>query len=100
MCEFVFILKHLGVKLLTPTQALGRRLKELRADAGITQDELAERADLFRTYLSRIESGVANPSFTVLVALAAALEVDAGELFRKPTQESVPGRRRSVWKAT
>lgn len=56
-------------------------MKELRAAAGVTQEELAERADLFRTYMSRIEGGLANPTLTVLVALAAALEVPIAALF-------------------
>ncbi len=36
---------------------------------------------MFRTYMSRIESGLANPTLTVLHTMADALEVPIGELF-------------------
>ena len=51
----------------------------------MTQDILSERCGIFRTYLSRIESGVANPTLLVLIALAEALEVLPGDLFRDPS---------------
>lgn len=61
--------------------ALGRRIKELRARFGITQEDLADRSGLFRTYLSRIERGTANPTLSMLHALAAALGMPVTELF-------------------
>lgn len=68
-------------KLPSPQQALGLRVKELRSKRSVTQEELAERCGMFRTYMSRIESGLANPTLTVLHTLAAALEVPIGDLF-------------------
>ena len=68
-------------KLLTPQKALGLRIKEIRAEKSITQEELAERTGLFRTYMSRIEAGLANPTLTVLHTLANSLEVPIAELF-------------------
>jgi transcriptional regulator with XRE-family HTH domain len=50
--------------------------------AGLSQDLLSEKAGIFRTYLSRVESGAANPTLLVLVALAQALRVHPGELFK------------------
>ena len=47
----------------------------------ITQEELADRCGMFRTYMSRIESGLANPTLTMLHALAKGLDVDIQELF-------------------
>lgn len=64
-----------------PRLALGLRIKELRATKSITQEELADRCDMFRTYMSRIESGLANPTLTMLHALAKGLEIDIQELF-------------------
>ena len=72
------------LKPLTPQLALGLRVKELRAHKGLTQDELAERCGVFRTYLSRIESGLANPTLTVLHTLAAGLEVALAQLLEPP----------------
>lgn len=62
---------------------VGRQVRRLRKKAGLTQDVVSERCGLFRTYLSRIESGAANPTVTVLVALAASLNVEVQELFCK-----------------
>jgi transcriptional regulator with XRE-family HTH domain len=63
-----------------PRAALGRRVKELRGLQGITQEELADRCGLFRTYMSRIESGRASPTLTMLHQIAAAFGVDVREL--------------------
>lgn len=49
--------------------------------ANLTQDELADRCSLFRTYMSRIETGLANPTFTVLLSLASGLGVPPSALF-------------------
>ena len=57
-----------------------RRIKKLRAKANISQEVLAERCGIYRTYLSRIESGSANPTLVVLVALASTLGIKPGEL--------------------
>ena len=69
----------------TPEQSFGLRVKELRTAIPLTQEELAESAGLFRNYISRVESGLANPTVRVIHALAEALRVEASELF-KPAQ--------------
>lgn len=58
----------------------GNRVRELRAARGLTQEDLAEKSGFFRTYLSRIETGEANPTLTVIYALAGSLEVDITDL--------------------
>ncbi|WP_353888981.1 helix-turn-helix domain-containing protein [Acidovorax kalamii] len=75
---------------LDPRRSLGLRVKELRADHGLTQEELAERSGMFRTYLSRIESGQANPTLTVLYQVAAAFPIDVRELLTPPTKSTPP----------
>ena len=85
----------MAVKLLTPQQNLGLRIKELRARQSVTQEELAERCGMFRTYVSRIESGLANPTLTVLHALAAGLKVELPELLQAPLNHR-PAKVRSV----
>ncbi len=55
---------------------VGKKVRALRRGAGLSQETLAERCGIFRTYLSRIESGEANPTLVVLVSLATALNVD------------------------
>ncbi|MFY8044693.1 MAG: helix-turn-helix domain-containing protein [Rhodoferax sp.] len=58
----------------------GSRVRAQRAIIGLTQSHLAEDCGLFRTYLSRIETGVANPSLLVMVALADGLHVQLCDL--------------------
>lgn len=67
-----------------PRRSLGLRIKELRAEYGLTQEELAERSGLFRTYMSRIESGSANPTLTMLYQISSAFAVDVRELLSPP----------------
>ena len=76
--------QHHGVKRLTPRVALGLRIKELRTVAGMTQEQLADHAGFFRTYMSRIETGDANPTFDALLVLATALRVAPAVLFEPP----------------
>ncbi|HEV2790228.1 MAG TPA: helix-turn-helix transcriptional regulator [Solirubrobacterales bacterium] len=60
--------------------ALGEAVRRLRADAGLSQEQLAERASTDLTQVGGIERGVRNPSYTTLVRLAEALETSVGEL--------------------
>ncbi len=61
-------------------QALGEHVRQKRKLLGISQEELAFRANLDRTYVSQIERGIGNPSLTVLLRLAAVLQVKIQEL--------------------
>ena len=60
--------------------AFGRNVARIREQKGLTQDSLAEKADLDRTYLSGIERGVRNPGIKTVLRLARALEVSVGKL--------------------
>lgn len=91
--------KHGGVKL-TPQQQFGGRIRELRGAREVTQEELAERVGVFRTYLSRIETGLANPTLTMIHALADALGVAVTELFEPPARPALLKKTRSTQKAS
>jgi transcriptional regulator with XRE-family HTH domain len=54
-------------------RAVGLRIKELRANVSITQEELAFRAELDRTYINSIENGRRNISIVNIEKIAAAL---------------------------
>lgn len=69
------------IRVPSPQQAFGARIRELRLAADMTQEDLAEHCGLFRTYMSRIETGRANPTLTMIHALAVALGVSPGALF-------------------
>lgn len=57
-------------------------MQRLRQDQGWSQEELAERAGLHRTYVSGVERGVRNPTVTVLEKLARGLGVSMPDLVR------------------
>lgn len=57
------------------SQLLARNVRYFRTNKSLSQDTLAAKCGIFRTYLSRIETGKCNPSLSVLVALAGALDV-------------------------
>lgn len=63
-----------------PKAAFGDRLRQLRTLAGMSQEELAHRAGLDRTYVSSCERGKRNLTLEAIVAFAAALDVKASEL--------------------
>jgi len=71
---------------------LGRRLLALRRACGLSQERLAELAQLHRTYYSAIERGERNPALKNLHALALALDIPLRELFplEDPTDEGGP----------
>lgn len=59
---------------------LARNVRRLRKDLGISQEELADLANLHRTYVSGIERKVRNPTIEILARLAVALGVSESEL--------------------
>src|SRR3954465_15831464 len=61
-------------------------IKEQRNALGISQEELAARAGLHRTYISELERGERNPSITSIEKLAQALEVSFTRLFERPPE--------------
>lgn len=62
-------------------EKFGQRVRELRNRKGISQEELAYRANVHRTYLGGIERGERNPALKNIAAIAKALDVSLRELF-------------------
>lgn len=60
---------------------LGKRIKELRKNAGLTQEQLAEMIDIETTSLSGIESGRHFPSLPTLEKIAFSLNTELKSLF-------------------
>jgi len=63
--------------------------------AELTQEDLTHRCGLFRTYMSRIETGNANPTLTMIHALAASLRVPVTALFEADAPKAVEAKGRS-----
>jgi transcriptional regulator with XRE-family HTH domain len=61
---------------------LGAHIRELRRERGLSQEALADTAQIGRSYMSGIERGVRNCSALHLLKVARALRVKVGELFR------------------
>jgi len=58
------------------------RLKELRRDAELTQEQLSYKSGLTLSQIARIETGKLNSTICTVVVLARALDVDPSELMR------------------
>jgi transcriptional regulator with XRE-family HTH domain len=63
-----------------PKEIFGKNVKRIRNEAGLSQEELAFRAKLHRTYISSIERGERNVSLENIYAIAEALKVPPSEL--------------------
>lgn len=70
----------------------GLRIRSIRSAAGLSQEELAHRAGLHRTYVGSVERGERNISLLNILTLATALDVDPGSLVtgmtRPPAEET------------
>lgn len=62
------------------TKRVGANLRRAREELGISQEDLADRAGLHRTYVSGVERGIRNPTVTVLEKIAKALKVKSSTL--------------------
>ncbi len=65
---------------LSPKKLFASNLRRIRIATGLSQEALAERAELHRTYVSSIERGERNISLENIFRLAEALGVDSREL--------------------
>ncbi len=67
---------------LNPLVVFGARIRDRRAQLGLSQEALAERCELHRTYVGSLERGERNVALLNILRLAAGLEIDAGELLK------------------
>ncbi len=67
-------------------KAVGRRIKAARERAGLTQEDLAERANLSTTHISCIERGVKPPKLDTFVNIANAIGVSSDVLLQDVLQ--------------
>jgi len=74
----------------TPKKILSQNVRRLRVATGLSQEALADRAGLHRTYISSVERGERNVSLENIFVLAKALGVEPAELV-SPVTESETG---------
>ena len=74
------LFSYMAVSLYNAKRALGQRIRTLRLRDSISQEDLAYKAGVERSYMGRIERGEGNPSFKKIVDIANALKVTPKEL--------------------
>jgi transcriptional regulator with XRE-family HTH domain len=62
-------------------QRFGKAIRRRRRELDLSQDVLAEKAELHRTYISNLERGGINPTLENIVKLANALDISVARLF-------------------
>lgn len=70
-------------------EIFGKRVRQLRLDAGWTQEQLAEAAGITTTYTSDLERGTKVPSLTIVLRISRAFRISVAELLRDFTVDSV-----------
>jgi len=68
-------------------QVFGRNVREARKRLALSQEELAFKAEIDRTYISGIERGIRNPSLDLIVRLAAQLNTSPAALLLRPGEK-------------
>jgi len=68
-------------------EVFARNLRAARQAKGMSQEELAHRAGIDRTYISSLERSVYNASIDVVDRLAVVLGIEASELLKRPFNE-------------
>ncbi|SHG01501.1 helix-turn-helix transcriptional regulator [Flavobacterium defluvii] len=62
-------------------ESLAKRLKEIRSEKGISQEELAYRSEITLSQIARIETIKINPTVSTIFKIARALNVTPSEIF-------------------
>lgn len=65
------------------TKKVGERIRELRIEIGLSQEKLALKAEIDRTYLAGVESGKRNLSIKSLEKIINAFNISFHEFFKK-----------------
>ncbi|NLI54127.1 MAG: cupin domain-containing protein [Clostridiales bacterium] len=68
---------------------IGGKIKQLRLQRGLTQEELAARTELTKGFISQLERELTSPSIATLMDILEALGTDVAAFFRESQEESV-----------
>lgn len=72
---------------MNPATAFGRALRYFRKDLRLSQERLAQKSGLDRSYISLLERGIRQPSLTTIFQIAQALNLPLQELVAKVEEE-------------
>jgi transcriptional regulator with XRE-family HTH domain len=72
------------------SKAVGERVRGRRKKLGLTQEELAHRANIHTSYIGQLERGLRQPSLRVLACVAEALEMQLADLLRERPRADSP----------
>ncbi len=92
-CELVFV--NFQISILTrhnlerPNMDIGLKLKELRILKGLTQEELADRAELSKGFISQVERNLTSPSIATLMDILQCLGTSTADFFAQPSDEQI-----------
>ncbi len=68
---------------------IGAKLKELRGLKGLTQEELADRSELSKGFISQLERNLTSPSIATLTDILQCLGTTLGEFFNETPEEQI-----------
>ncbi len=68
---------------------IGNKIKELRIQKGLTQEELADRAELSKGFISQLERDLTSPSIATLMDILQCLGTDLKDFFNEETEEQI-----------
>lgn len=95
----IYIIKALGLVLLNfllkfsklkgAQMLLGEKLKDLRLFCNLTQEELADRCELTKGYISQLENDLTSPSIATLIDILSALGTNLKDFFADDEEEKV-----------
>lgn len=68
---------------------IGNKLRELRVLKGLTQEELADRSELSKGFISQLERNLTSPSITTLMDILQCLGTSIGEFFNEAPDEQI-----------
>ncbi len=68
---------------------LGEKIKRMRLQKGLTQEELADRCELTKGYISQLENNLNSPSIATLTDILAALGSNLAEFFQEEKEEKI-----------
>lgn len=68
---------------------IGKKLKELRTAKGLTQEELADRSELSKGFISQLERDLTSPSIATLMDILQCLGTNLNEFFQETSEEQI-----------